>query len=106
MTETQPTLPGMAPGRPDRTATEVAAQSILDRLRNEGQLKAEHALIAQLVLDLARAVGISADKGRASGVALAARELREAIALLPKSSADALAALLGGLDDDETPVPA
>lgn len=88
MTEQQPYLPGMAPIDPVQTPLETAAHVMLEQLRADELLKPQHALVVQLVLDLARAIGLSATKGRAAAMALAAKELREALALLPAPEAD------------------
>lgn len=88
MTESQPTLPGLDSPRPDATPMEQAARDTITRLRDEGRLTDQHQVPAQLVIDLARAVGISAEAGKAAGMAMAARELREALLLLPQTVND------------------
>lgn len=84
----EPFLPGMASLEPAATPMERAARLQIASLRDRGMLTADHAIVVQLVLDLARAIGLSAGKGRASALAMAAKELREAVALLPGDGAD------------------
>jgi len=89
----QPTFPGLeiAPplsGRPV-SALEEAAVETLRELREQGLLRREHSLTVQLVLELARAVGQGVVHGRASAVAMAAKQLTEAMGLLPIPTDDA-----------------
>lgn len=65
------------------SAMERAAGATLTELRDAGLLRPEHALHVQLVMELARAVGTGARSGRASAVAMAAKQLTETMALLP-----------------------
>lgn len=88
MTQTQPPLPGMADLAPAETPLEVAARLQIEDLRSRGLLDQSHAITVQLVLDLARVVGLSAAKGKAAGAALAARQLQDAVAALPSARAD------------------
>jgi len=90
-------LAGLEGLRSDMTPMELAAKQQLDQLRAEGRLTDQHVIVEQLILALARGVGESAARGRAAGVALAARELREAIALLPQSVNDEFADLAAQL---------
>jgi hypothetical protein len=99
-------LPGLEPPTPPAESTEptrmeLAAAKLLEQLRADGLLKAEHVLAEALILELCRAIGGSGAKGRASAVALASRELREALALLPKTGADAYKELVDDVNDDE-----
>lgn len=77
---------------------ELAAQKFIKVLHDNGLLKAEHVLSVQLVLDLSRSIGLSAEKGRASGMALASRELREVMAALPSMASET------GLDEFTTAI--
>lgn len=88
MTNSTPQLPGFDDVRPDQTAMEKAAHRVLDKLADDGLLTSEHDLIKQTIVDLSRAVGISAQNGKAAGMAMAAKELREFMALLPKLEDD------------------
>lgn len=74
-----------------RPPLEKAANEYISELEKQGLIKPVHALTVQLVKDLARAAGISARDGKASGMAMATKELREAMALLPSGGSDALA---------------
>lgn len=93
MTDRTPPLDGLGDIRADQTPMEAAARRQLAQLRADGKLTDQHIIVEQLVLDLARAIGESAAKGRAAGVALAARELREALELLPHTVNDEFAEL-------------
>lgn len=89
MSAWQPSLPGLTlPGDAAPTSGLVAAATTTLRvLDDKGLLRPEDALTVQLVLDLAAAVAAGVQSKRASAVALAARELREAMALLPQTEA-------------------
>lgn len=88
MRNTTPELPGFEDLRPDATAMEKAAHKLLKKLRDDGLLNDEHVLIEATIIDLSRAVGMSAQSGKAAGMAMAAKELREFMALLPKLEDD------------------
>lgn len=87
----QPSFPGVVPQADQReqhaSALVDAAYATLRALDDEHLLTPAHAVTCQLVLELARAVTAGVRSGRASAVALAARELREAIATLPTAVA-------------------
>lgn len=87
---TQLTFPGLEPagGQAFTTPLELAAMETLRELREQGLLRREHSLTVQLVLELARAVGRGVASGRASAVAMAAKQLTEAMALLPAPSSE------------------
>lgn len=77
-------LPGLADQAGGQvTELETAVRRSLAALDAAGLLHETHAMAMQLVLDLARAVGLGTRSGRASAAALAAAQLREAWALLP-----------------------
>lgn len=86
--DSDPFLPGLEPPEAGATRLERAAHEQIQHLRDAGLLTSDHAIAVQLVLDLSRAIGISARNGRASAMALAAKELREALALLPTATND------------------
>ena len=100
MTDLQPELDGLGDVRPDATKLETAAHQMLQQLHQDGVIDDSHVLIEQVIVDLARAVGISAQQGKAAGMAMAAKELREYLLLLPKTGDDAfkefMAELTGG----------
>lgn len=87
MTET---IPGISV-KEYQPPLEKAAITYIDELEKQGLIKPVHALTVQLVKDLARAAGMSARDGKASGMAMATKELREAMALLPSGGSDAMA---------------
>lgn len=64
-----------------------ASKALIRELNDQKLLGPEHVLTVELVLSLSKAIGDAAIKGRASGMALASKELREAMALLPKKIA-------------------
>lgn len=70
-----------------KPALQVAAEKHIQKLKDSDLLTPEHYLAAQLTLDLAKVCGTAAAKGSASAVALASKELRETIAMLPEISA-------------------
>lgn len=79
-------LPGLEPdptGPRSLGALEAAARRSLQALADAGVLGPQHAMTMQLVLDLARAVGL-ASGSHASAAAMAAAQLREAWATLPQ----------------------
>lgn len=89
----QAALPGLdlvGHGAGDRSAPalERLALGYVARLQDDGRL-AEPAdqLIAAMVVDLARAVGMSARAGKAAGAAMAGRQLLDAIEALRASTA-------------------
>lgn len=66
-----------------KPALQVAAEIHIAKLKGEGLLTEDKYVPAQLALELARVCGIASAKGRASAVAMASKELRETLALLP-----------------------
>lgn len=86
MTDTawQPTLDGLTlPGQGRASGMEAAAMRTIRRLDQAGVLDEADTLTVQLVLELAAVIGRGVTSGRASAVAMAAKELREALATLP-----------------------
>lgn len=84
MNPDQTALPGLSIPEPEKTAMEKAAQTYIDSLRESQLLQPHHVLTEQLILELARAIGLSAVKGRAAGMALASKQLMEAMESLPQ----------------------
>lgn len=76
-------LPGLESSTPRTTDLEAAARRSLQALDAAGVLGPQHAMTMQLILDLARAVGL-ASRSHASAAAMAAAQLREAWATLPQ----------------------
>lgn len=81
----QPTFPGLGSQSSGLVSgLEAAALTTIEALDRQHLLGPEHTLTVQLVVELARAVAAGVRSGRASAVALAAKELREALATLPE----------------------
>lgn len=78
-----PVLPGLE--MPTRLQAEMvgAVRSTFAALDEAGLLEPRHAALMQLCLELADSVAAAKVSRRATAVALAARELRETLALLP-----------------------
>lgn len=81
--QANPFLPLPSFGSVGKPELERAAEKLVKQLAEDGKINDSHVLTVQMILDLARVCGLSADKGRASAVALASRELREVLATLP-----------------------
>lgn len=62
---------------------QLIAEQQIAALNDAGRLDAGHALLVGLVLDLARAVGMACQAGKAAGAAMAGRQLLDAMAQLP-----------------------
>lgn len=76
-------LPGIVPQVAQHdSAMVVAAKRTLAALENVEVIVERHAVLVQLVLSLSAAIDAGARSGRASAVAMAARELRETILVL------------------------
>lgn len=77
----QPALPGLEV--PEHSSPMVrAAHDTITALRDLNKLRAEHAILTQLLLELAGAIDRGRAAGRASAVAMAARELRDTLLML------------------------
>lgn len=82
---TDPTIPGLeVPGMPEATGREgpmvASARTTLEALA--GNLEPRHAVLVQLVLSLAGAIDRGVVSGRASAVAMAAKQLLETMLVL------------------------
>ena len=99
-----PIFPGMEPPGTSGNGMAQAASDLIDLLREQQLLEAHHVLTVQLVRDLATAIGAAALKGQAAAMALASRELREAMALLPQptNAGDALSQFMAKFDEQAT----
>lgn len=62
---------------------EAAVERQLADLEAANLLTARHSIIVALIRELAGVIGQGAGRGRASAVAMASKELREALAMLP-----------------------
>lgn len=86
-----PTIPGLeVPARPDLEGPMVASARVsLEALRASGSLEARHSVLVQLVISLAGAIDRGVVSGRASAVAMAAKQLLETMLVLDPPPADA-----------------
>ncbi len=78
-----PALPGIDPPRGPSSPLEKAVDRTLTALAASGLLEERHAGICELCRVMAQTVSIGVASRRSSGAALAAKELREALAMLP-----------------------
>ncbi|MBF0808518.1 hypothetical protein E4U03_07835 [Rothia nasimurium] len=69
-----------------KSSLRLAAEAHIQKIKDEDLLTEETYLIAQLTLDLAQVCGVAVAKGSASAVAMASKELRETLAMLPDVS--------------------
>lgn len=87
MTERDQPLPGMTEPTAAPSPLEAATRRTIAALDADGHLDESHAVLLQLCLTLARAIDAGSRHGKASAVAMAARELRETfLALIPEDS--------------------
>lgn len=84
-------LPGLDGPREYESPMVVAARQTLAALAELDRLEPRHAVLTQLILSLAEAIDRGTRTGRASAVALASKELREALLQLdpPPEDGDA-----------------
>lgn len=99
MADDQLALPGMGGARENDSAMVRACRQTIDALAAAGKLEPQHAVLTQLLLALAEAIDGGRRNGRASAVAMAARELRDTLLMIDpppedgEAGADALRAL-------------
>lgn len=90
-------LPGMDGERPTESPMVKACRQTIVALGEAGKLRPTHAVLTQLLLALAEAIDGGRKSGRASAVAMAARELRDTMLMIDppdeETSADAALAL-------------
>lgn len=79
-----PVLPGLELPTTLVAPLDAAVRRTFAALAAEGLLEDRHAALMQLCLDLADSVANAKVSRRATAVALAARELRETLAMLPE----------------------
>lgn len=84
----QPTLPGLSLPSSGVTDLERAALASMEALDADGVLEPRHALTVQLVLELSRVIGAGVRTGKTAAVAMAAKQLLEAIESLPTPAPD------------------
>lgn len=89
--DSQLELPGLAASDRAESAMVTAARSTIQALHTLGKLEPRHAVLTQLILSLAEAIDRGTRTGRASAVAMASKELREALLQLdpPPEDGDA-----------------
>jgi len=87
-------LPGLEPPSRGEPAIKVAARRTITALEAAGFLDERHAVICQLILDLAEVVDAGRRQGKASAAAMAAAQLLAAYTLLMPEANE------GGGDDD------
>lgn len=78
------TLPGLEAPKMPTGELEAATRDTIRELHALNLLQPRHAMTCQLMIELARAVEAGRKSGRASAVALAAAQLREAFLSLPE----------------------
>lgn len=66
-----------------------ACKQTIDALRDAGKLRPQHAILTQLLLALSEAIDGGRRQGRASAVAMAARELRDTLLMIDPPDEDA-----------------
>ncbi len=81
--ESAPMIPGLEPPAPRESALERAARRTIAAIAEEQLLTERHAVICQLILDLAASIDAGRRSGKASAVAMAAAQLQSAYELLP-----------------------
>jgi len=84
MPDSAPMLPGFEPPATGMSKLEQRCSQHLTMLQSLGLLQDQDQVMAQLVMDLAHAVAVSAAAGKAAGTALAVKPLMEALDKLPK----------------------
>lgn len=70
--------------QPDQTPFQLAVEKQIAWLDESQMLDESHLIVVALIRELADVIGKSAGRGRGSSVALASKELREALLLLPQ----------------------
>lgn len=87
----QPMLPGLEEPAETSSAMVKAAHTTIRALEAAGKLAPQHAMLTQLLLELAGAIDRGRKAGRASAVAMAARELRDTLLMLDPPPEDGAA---------------
>ncbi|MCM3577440.1 hypothetical protein M3686_04735 [Micrococcus luteus] len=100
-TENTSVLPGFEQIGTPPNALAAAAEELIKRLHEQQLIEAHHVLTVQLVRELAGVMGKAAAKGQAAAMALASKELREAMAMLPQpaNADDALTTFMAKFDE-------
>jgi len=85
-------LPGLGDGRPSDSLMVRACRQTIGALEDAGKLQPHHAVLTQLMLSLCEAIDGGRRQGRASAVAMAARELRDTLLMIDPPPEDGPAA--------------
>lgn len=84
-------LPGLEPPRDRDSLMVKACHQTITALRDTGKLLPQHAVLTQLLIELSGAIDRGRAAGRASAVAMAARELRDTLLMLDPPAAEGAA---------------
>lgn len=103
MSDNAQALPGLDTAGRASNAMLRAATDYIEYLRNLGLIEGHHVLTVQLVLGLAEVIGKASAKGQAAAMAMGAKELREAMDLLPMPQAegDAFAQIIAKMQEED-----
>lgn len=82
MTDPQLALPGMTAPSPGESPMVKACKQTITALAAVDKLLPQHAVLTQLMLSLCEAIDAGRRAGRASAVAMAARELRDTLLMI------------------------
>lgn len=91
MSDHQLALPGLEPPSASASAMVKACHATIAALRDTGKLLPQHAVLTQLLLELSGAIDRGRAAGRASAVAMAARELRDTLLMIDPPAEDGAA---------------
>lgn len=81
-------LPGMEPAAAADSAMVRACRQTIVALGHADKLLPQHAVLTQLLLELSSAIDRGRQAGRASAVAMAARELRDTLLMIDPPAED------------------
>lgn len=84
-------LPGLGDGQQRDSAMVRACRLTIAALADAGKLTPAHAVLTQLLLELSGAIDRGRQAGRASAVAMAARELRDTLLMIDPPPEDGAA---------------
>lgn len=79
---TEAALPGLEPDAPRDSALKVAARRSIRALESAGYLDDRHAVVCQLILDLADVISAASKRGQAAAAGMSAAQLLAAFSLL------------------------
>lgn len=84
-------LPGVGDAPARSSAMVLACHQTINALQSAGKLLPQHAVLTQLLLELSGAIDRGRAAGRASAVAMAARELRDTLLMIDPPPEDGAA---------------